>query len=119
MVEPLVPAMSGIVWYGTNAREELIEFYTERIEMDVWDVQPNCQVLNHGSFKIGFCDRPTVESDTVITFLFDTRDEVREMHEQLQDIAISDPHELNVPAFAFKAKDPEGRVLEFQMFDNK
>jgi len=111
--------MSGVVWYGTHEREALVEFYTERIGMETWDNQPNCKVLNHDSFKIGFCDRPTVESDTVITFLFDSRDEVREMYDTLEDISISEPHELNVPAYAFKAKDPEGRVLEFQTFDNK
>ncbi len=109
--------MSGIVFFKTKNMSALSRFYTERIGMAIWLRQKDCIILRHGNMLLGFCTREEVERAGMITFFYESRREVDEMHEKLIDVAIAQPREnekYNI--YQFFAQDPEGRTLEFQHF---
>lgn len=114
--------MSGIVFFRTEDLPILKEFYQSRIGANLWKDQGSCLIFDHDDFKFAFC-KTDEEPDTcgVITFLYDTEDEVDKVHGQLKDIAVSEPvsrkPEFNI--YQFYAEDPEGRTLEFQCFLDK
>jgi hypothetical protein len=57
------------------------------------------------------------ESEGVITFFVEKRDEVETIYNELQDIATTTPVENHTyRIYQFYAVDPEGRTLEFQSF---
>ncbi|MHA1906191.1 MAG: VOC family protein [Candidatus Thorarchaeota archaeon] len=109
--------MGGIFFLRTTIQSELESFYTERLGMEKWLEQPDCIILRHGTLLLGFCQRNTAELEGMITFVYDSKEEVDMMYEKLSDIA-DDPPKINTKyqIYQFFAKDPEGRVLEFQIF---
>ncbi len=109
--------MAGIVFFKTGALAALEEFYTRRLGMRVWLRQTDCTILQHGNLMLGFCARGMAERSGMITFFYESKDEVDAMHEELKDIAQGPPGEnAEYRIYQFFAHDPEGRILEFQCF---
>lgn len=109
--------MSGIVFFGTEALESVVEFYVEEVGAERWLEQPDCTILRCDNMLVGFCDRETAETDGTITFVFDSKAGVDEAYERLADRAREEPVENErYEIYQFFAADPEGRTVEFQTF---
>jgi len=111
--------MNGVIFFKTNDLGLIKEFYTKDIGCELWMEQADCLILKAGDQLIGFCDRGEVDSAGMITFFFDTKDEVDKAYLKYKDLA-SEPPVDNVKynIYQFFAKDPEGRILEFQHFND-
>jgi len=108
---------SGIVFLKTHALEELKEFYINRIDCEMWMDQGDCAILSHGEFLFGFCTREKKETDGMLTFVYDSREDVDTIFEKMKDISTSTPYDNpKYPIYHFFGKDPEGRAIEFQVF---
>jgi hypothetical protein len=114
--------MSGIVFFSTEQREAVVEFYTETVGAEVWLDQPDCTILDYDGFRFGFCQRETTDDCGILTFVSDDRAGVDEMHEAIERSegearAIEEPHENEkYDIYQFFAEDPDGRTAEFQTF---
>ena len=109
--------MSAIVFMKTKRLEELREFYMTRIGCQLWLDQGDCLILRHDNFLFGFCERDTVEASVMLTFFYDSKEEVDRMFASLETISTTSPRlnpKYNI--YQFFAADPEGRALEFQYF---
>jgi len=95
----------------------MARFYTRRIGMETWLQQDDCVILRHGNLLLGFCERPETDCAGTITFFYDSREDVDAMHGNLVDIATTQPATNDkYRIYQFFARDPEGRILEFQHF---
>lgn len=115
--------MSGIVFFRTEQREAVVQFYTEIVGADVWLEQPDCTILEYDGFRFGFCQRETTDDCGILTFVYEDRADVDEMHaavgEHNEDnaLAIEEPHENETyDIYQFFAEDPDSRTAEFQTF---
>lgn len=109
--------MAGIIFLGTRKMDEIERFYTGQIGMDLWLRQEDCLIFKHGNLRLGFCARPEAECAGTITFVYQTAGEVDAMHERLKSIALATPAVSDkYRIYRFFARDPEGRLLEFQCF---
>ena len=109
--------MSGIVFFGTQRHDEVVEFYTQRVGAEVWLEQADCTILHFGGFRFGFCDRADTDDCGILTFVYDSKSDVDEMYEVLSDVAREAPHENETYGiYQFFADDPDGRAAEFQVF---
>ncbi|AFZ74477.1 VOC family protein [Natronobacterium gregoryi] len=109
--------MDGIVFFGTERHDEVVNFYRE-LGANVWLEQPDCTILEAGSFRFGFCERDSADTEGIVTFVFDDRDGVDEAYTALSELADEEPR-LNetYEIYQFFASDPEGRTVEFQCFE--
>ncbi|NUE02456.1 VOC family protein [Halorubraceae archaeon YAN] len=109
--------MSGIVFYATENHDSVVRFYTETIGATVWLEQPDCTILQYENLLFGFCDREQTDSCSILTFVYDSKAAVDEMHSIVGDAAIETPH-LNETynIYQFFATDPDDRTVEFQVF---
>jgi len=111
--------MSGIVFLKTLRLADIRQFYLKQIGCHVWLDQADCTILKHGNFLFGFCQRDKAESDVMLTFFYDTKEEVDRMYERLKSVSISSPSQNDkYRIYQFFARDPEGRTIEFQCFDH-
>ena len=109
--------MAGIVFLRSNNLSEMLEFYCNRIKMTKWLSQPDIEILQHENFLVGFHHQSTVDKDSLLTFFYQTKEEVDNMYNQLKDIAVTEPvKNTKYNIYNFFARDPEGRKLEFQSF---
>ena len=109
--------MAGIVFLRTAAFDAVREFYLTEAEMEIWLEQPGIAILRHGNMLIGFHRQPQADLDGLITFSYETREEVDEMYTRLRDVATGAPKENpKYRIYHFFATDPEGRKIEFQQF---
>ncbi len=111
--------MSGIVFINTNALPKLRKFYSKRLGADVWKDQGDCVIFDRGGFRFAFCEREgSPETCGVLTFLYDSIEEVDEIYDELKDVATSQPvsREPEYSIYQFYAEDPEGRKIELQTF---
>ena len=109
--------MSGIVFFGTENHDEVVEFYTERMGADVWLEQTACTILKHGNMLLGFCDRDDTENEGVVTFFYGDREGVDRQYERLEDRARGAPEENEeYDIYQFFADDPDDRTVEVQTF---
>jgi hypothetical protein len=109
--------MSGIVFFRTEHLDDVVEFYTGTVGAAVWLEQPDCTILEHDGFRVGFCARDATDDCGVVTFVYDDRDAVDEMYEAVGDAARESPHEnATYDIYQFFADDPDGRTVEFQTF---
>ena len=109
--------MSGIVFFKTKNLNRLREFYTNHIGCNIWLEQADCLIFKHGNMLLGFCEREQIDRCGIITFFYDSKKAVDEMHEKLKSIAISPPMEnAKYRIYNFFAVDPDGRQIEFQWF---
>lgn len=107
----------GIVFFRTENRESVVEWYTETVGADVWLEQPGCTILSFEGFRFGFCDGEETEDNGILTFVYDEEAAVDAMHEQLGDAADEEPHvNERYDIYQFFASDPDGRTAEFQTF---
>ena len=112
--------MSGIVFFRSRKLPELREFYVNRIGCRVWLEQADCIILRHGNFLFGFCQRDEADTGGTVTFFFDKAEDVDRAYDSHKDIAISEPnHNEKYRIYNFFAKDPEGRMVEFQQFEHR
>ncbi len=111
--------MNGILFLKTKGLESLKTFYIEKIGCELWQDQNDCAIFRHGNFLFGFCERDDIEDKAMLTFFYESKEEVDRMYEKLRDIAESRPVEnekYNI--YQFFAKDPEGRTIECQYFND-
>ena len=111
--------MSGIVFLGTRRLDELKDFYLQRVGCRLWLEQADCALFRHDNLILGFCQRGEADTGGIITFFYESKDEVERMYDVLKNIALSPPaHNDKYRIYQFFARDPEGRMLEFQHFDH-
>lgn len=111
-------AAGDIVFFRTEAHDEVVEFYTERLGARVWRSQPDCTILDYEGFRLGFCDREDAEAGRTLTFVVPAREAVDEAFERLEDRALDRPrHNETYEIYQFFAEDPEGRAVEVQSFE--
>ncbi len=109
--------MSGIVFFGTDRHDAVVDFYTDRLDFDVWLEQPACTILRHGTLLVGFCRREETETAGVVTVVLADRDAVDEWYGQLTDVAAGPPSEnAEYRIYNFFGTDPDGRSFEVQTF---
>ena len=107
----------GIVFLRTEQFEAVKSFYLDRIGMTVWLEQPDITILRHGNLLVGFHRQPNADIDALLTFFYDSPDEVDAMYAKLADIARTEPRENpKYQIYNFFGIDPEGRKVEFQCF---
>ena len=108
---------TGVVFFATVRLEDLTVFYTQKVGADLWMDQGDCRIFRHGQFLFGFCQREASETCGILTFVYPDRDGVDRMYEVFRDGALGAPREnLRYPIYNFFARDPEGRMIEFQFF---
>lgn len=109
--------MSGLTFHRTEKYKEVVDYYKNQIGMDIWLEQGGCTILQKGNFLLGFCNRSDAATSSMITFFFETREEVDRCYELLGDKSTSPPKENELyRIYHFFTKDPEGRDVEFQTF---
>lgn len=109
--------MPGIVFFGTESLDEIVEFYVETIDARVWLEQPDCTILQYDNQLIGFCERDSAETEGTITVVVDTKQAADALYEQLAHVARGEPVENErYRIYQFFAEDPEGRTVEVQTF---
>ena len=107
----------GIVFLRTAQLETLKPFYLGRVGMTIWVEQPDITILRFGNLLVGFHQQPAADTDVVLTFFYDTREQVDKKHAEFSDVATTEPMEnAKYRIYNFFAKDPEGRTIEFQTF---
>ncbi|PKK81942.1 MAG: nitroreductase [candidate division Zixibacteria bacterium HGW-Zixibacteria-1] len=111
--------MSGIIFFKTKMLEELRTFYIDDIGCTLWLEQADCLIFKHGNMLFGFCTRDSADREGMITFFFDTREQVDRFYDKFREIAFSQPsYNEKYEIYQFFAHDPEGRAIEFQCFEN-
>lgn len=111
--------MSGILFNRSKDLAGIVEFYTQKIGASIWLDQKQCIIMQHGNLLFSFCRSEKVDDLGCITFFYHSREEVDAMYEKLKDVATSEPkvnQQFNI--YNFFAKDPEGRTIEFQVFNH-
>ncbi|MGQ4891038.1 MAG: nitroreductase family protein [Candidatus Njordarchaeia archaeon] len=112
--------MGGIIFYATRNLAEVTEFYLNKLNMSIWLKQKDCIILKHGNMLLGFCQREKIDTNGIITFIFEEKDEVDDMYKKLREIATSKPKvNEKYGIYHFFARDPDGRVIELQHFLHK
>ncbi|MCD4658358.1 MAG: nitroreductase family protein [Planctomycetes bacterium] len=109
--------MSGIIFLKSANINSTIDFYKNRIGMQLWLNQAHCTILKHGNLLLGFCEGSTSEIQGCYTFFYQSQAEIDQKHKDFADCAESEPKlntEYNI--YHFFARDPEGRLVEFQQF---
>lgn len=120
--------MSGIVFYGTENRGGVVDFYREELGAETRLEQPDCTVLRHDNLLFGFCDRDETETCGTLTFVYPDRAAVDEVRERLAAAsdrrddasapgAVEEPRENErYDIYQLFAEDPDGRTVECQVF---
>jgi hypothetical protein len=73
--------------------------------------------LKYGNLLIGFCSGENTDTEGVITFFFETPEEVDLQYQKFRAMAIDVPKEnQKYRIYHFYARDPDGRSIEFQHF---
>ena len=109
--------MPGIVFFSTTMRDEIVNFYTSRLAMKKWIEQEDCTILERDNLVLGFCQRDSADTEGIICYWHESREEVDEAYEQLADISEGPPVENEkYRIYHFFLRDPEGRRLEIQKF---
>jgi hypothetical protein len=112
--------MTGVVFFNTLQLDDLTEFYTQRVGAELWMDQTDCRIFRHGQFLFGFCQREASETCGILTFVYPDRDGVDQMYERFRSQALDPPRDNpRYPIYNFFARDPEGRMIEFQMFTDE
>jgi len=109
--------VSGIIFFKTKMLPELNKFYLNEVGCTLWMDQGGCQIFKAGNMLFGFCHRDEAELDGVITFFYPSKEGVDHKYKQFKSIALSPPKTTEkYRIYHFFAKDPEGRIIEFQYF---
>jgi len=112
--------MAGITFVKTKSLDEISKFYIEKIGMKHWLSQPDVEILRHENMLIGFHEQKESSKDVLFTFFYGTQDEVDTMYFKIKEISKEAPKKNSTyNIYNFFAKDPEGRIIEFQSFLHK
>jgi len=107
----------GIIFFKTKNLEKIKEFYLEKIGCDLWLDQGGCAIFNAGNMLFGFCQREECETEGIITFFYSKKQKIDELYEKFKKIALDSPKQnKKYKIYHFFAKDPDGRLIEFQKF---
>ncbi|KYK27950.1 MAG: hypothetical protein AYK23_01935 [Candidatus Proteinoplasmatales archaeon SG8-5] len=109
--------MGGIVFVRTGMLHTVRDFYLNTVGMEVWLEQPDIAILRFDNMLIGFHQTGDADLSLLITFFYETREEVDKIFDRVRELATSEPkvnEKFNI--YNFFAKDPEGRPIEFQQF---
>jgi hypothetical protein len=110
----------GIIFFQTQNIEKLNQFYIHEVGCELWMDQGGCQIYKHGNMLFGFCQRENADLEGMITFFYTEKRKVDEMYEKFEKIAEAEPKDNpQYLIYHFFAKDPEGRAIEFQYFNNE
>jgi nitroreductase len=109
--------MNGIIFFKTLKLAEVIVFYTRTMGMTIWLEQADCVILQKGNLLLGFCQRDRIDSQGMITFFTESREEVDRLYELLRERSEKSPaFNDKYGIYQFFALDPEGRTVEVQWF---
>lgn len=109
--------MSGIVFYISKTQDKTVDFYRKKLDCDIWLRQKDCIILRHDNFLFGFCSGNEVDSAGIITFFYDSPDEVDRVYGLMEEYSEKPPlHNKEYNIYHFFAADPEGRRIEVQCF---
>ena len=109
--------MDGIVFFGTERHDEVVDFF-RKLGATTWLEQPDCTILEVGSFRFGFCARESADTDGILTFVLDDRAGVDEAYERVESLSCDEPRfNETYDIYHFFCSDPEGRTVEFQTFE--
>jgi len=94
-------------------------FYTGNLGCEIWLEQADCTIFRHGNFLFGFCERGEIENQAMLTFFYESKDEVDRMYSKLRGTAISEPLQNDkYDIYQCFVKDPDGRTVELQYFNH-
>jgi hypothetical protein len=109
--------VTGVVFFQTERLDSLTTFYVDRVGAQLWMDQNDCRIFRHGQFLFGFCQREATETCGVLTFVYPDRAGVDSMYERFRAEALEPPRDNpRYPIYNFFARDPDGRLIEFQVF---
>ena len=112
--------MHGIVFFRTKNLSTIKEFYESIPNIELWLEQADCIVFKHGNLLVGFCQRENTDTQGMITFVYDSKEEVDTMktwcntHHVPLDSLPKENQKYRI--YHFFARDPDGRAIEFQYF---
>jgi nitroreductase len=109
--------VAGITFFQTRDLDQTKSFFVSKVGMKVWLEQAECVILKHDNYLLGFCERDESDTQGIITFFYEKEADVDEMYEKIRDHAIGEPV-INdkYRIYHFFARDPDGRMVEFQSF---
>lgn len=111
--------MAGIVFCRTTDLKPLRDFYTTKLGCELWLHQGDIIILRHGNFLVGFHDQDQADTDSLITFFYDTPEKVDVAYQSLESVAQAPPkHNPTYQIYHFFAVDPDGRRVECQYFEH-
>jgi hypothetical protein len=109
--------LSGIVFFQTEKLAELERFYIKKVGCTLWLDQGSCKIFKAGNMLFGFCRGEKADMDALLTFFYQTQKEVDEQYQTFKSTALSPPKtNMRYRIYHFFARDPEGRLIEFQHF---
>ena len=109
--------MSGIIFLKTANMQQTLDFYRFRMGMQLWLTQSHCTILKHGNLLLGFCEGNPPDVQGCYTFFYETIAEIDQKFEEFNDVAETEPRiNPDYDIYHFFARDPEGRLVEFQQF---
>lgn len=107
----------GIVFFKTKNLQIIKNFYIENFGMEVFLDQKKCVILKYENILLGFCDSNEVDISVVITFFYETKQDVERMYEKLKDfVTVELKTNPYFKIYHFYIKDPDGRNVEIQNF---
>ena len=83
--------MSGILFLNTPDLDGIRRFYQAKIGMLLWLDQGDCVILKHGNLMVGFCKGEEISLGGLITFFYETKEEVDEIYQKLEPEANGSP----------------------------
>jgi hypothetical protein len=108
--------MAGIIFSKSKSLPKIKDFYLT-LGAKIWLDQTDCIIFKHDNFLFGFCSRGEISSGWLMTFFYESKEEVDQIYKVVEAYA-TEPPTLNEKynIYHFFAKDPEGRDVEFQAF---
>jgi nitroreductase len=109
--------MSGIIFNKTAKLKQVVSFYQEVLNAEVWLDQGHCVILRHGNQLFGFCSSDQPETSGTLTFFYAHENQVDDIYQRLEESALDTPKvNPRFKIYHFYAKDPEDRSIEIQSF---
>lgn len=85
--------------------------------MKLWLEQADCIIMKHENLLVGFCQRDQTDTCGMITFYFETQEEVDTMYEKFKECSLQPPQKNDkYKIYHCFINDPDGRSVEFQQF---
>lgn len=111
--------MAGMTFFYTADMTAIDAFYGERLGAVLWLDQGACRIYRKDDFLFGFCRREkAIVGDQILTFFYPDRVHVDEQYQAYRDLAPAAPlYNERFNIYHFFITDPEGRLVEFQHFE--